>query len=176
MNLNATLIAQIVVFLAFVGFTMKFVWPPIVQALDERAKKIADGLAAADKAKGDLVLAEKKAGEELRRARESATELRSGAEKQAAQALEDARAEAAEARAAETVRRMAEQGRAVLGEMRPLTPAELADLRSAGPAGPAVMADALRDLAKARGRASKGDLEAALRAVAVAAVTWRDRL
>ena len=95
MNLNATLIAQIVVFLAFVLFTKKFVWPPLIQALDERAKKIADGLTAADKAKTDLALAEKKVGEELRRARESASELRGGAEKQAAQLLEEARAEAA---------------------------------------------------------------------------------
>lgn len=94
MNLNATLVAQIVVFLTFVVFTMKFVWPPIVKALDERAQKIADGLAAADKAKGDLVLAEKKASDELRKARESATELRTGAEKQAAQYVDEARAEA----------------------------------------------------------------------------------
>lgn len=94
MNLNATLIAQLVVFLAFVVFTMKFVWPPITQALDERAKKIADGLAAADKAKTDLANAEKKAVEELKKARESASELRSGAEKQANQLLEEARAEA----------------------------------------------------------------------------------
>jgi len=93
-NLNATLIAQLVVFLAFVVFTMKFVWPPITQALDERAKKIADGLAAADKAKTDLANAEKKAVEELKKARESASELRSGAEKQANQLLEEARAEA----------------------------------------------------------------------------------
>lgn len=95
MNLNATLIAQAVVFLVFVVFTMKFVWPPITVALDERAKKIADGLAAADKAKTDLANAEKKAVEELKSARESATELRSGAEKQANQLIEDARAEAA---------------------------------------------------------------------------------
>ena len=54
MNLNATLIAQLVVFFILVVFTMKFVWPPIVKALDERAKKVADGLAAADKAKADL--------------------------------------------------------------------------------------------------------------------------
>lgn len=94
MNLNATLIAQSVVFLVFVLFTMKFVWPPITQALDERAKKIADGLAAADKAKTDLANAEKKAVEELKKARESASELRIGAEKQANQLLEDARAEA----------------------------------------------------------------------------------
>jgi len=93
-NLNATLIAQIVVFLTFVWFTMKFVWPPIVKALDERAGKIAEGLAAADKAKADLVHAEKKAADELRQARESAAEFRVAAEKQAAQLIEEARAEA----------------------------------------------------------------------------------
>ena len=94
MNLNATLIAQIVVFFILGWFTMKFVWPPIVKALDDRAKKIADGLAAADKAKADLSLAEKKVVEEMRKARESAGEVRTVAEKQAAKILEDARAEA----------------------------------------------------------------------------------
>jgi F-type H+-transporting ATPase subunit b len=93
-NLNATLIAQIVVFFILGWFTMKFVWPPIVKALDDRAKKIADGLAAADKAKADLSLAEKKVVEEMRKARESAGEVRTVAEKQAAKILEDARAEA----------------------------------------------------------------------------------
>ena len=73
---------------------MRFIWPPLTAALDERAKKIADGLAAADKAKADLANAEKKSIEELRAARESAAELRSGAEKQAAKLVEDARAEA----------------------------------------------------------------------------------
>lgn len=95
MNLNATLIAQLVVFFILGWFTMKFVWPPIVKALDERAKKIADGLAAADKAKADLVLAEKKVVEELRKARESAGDMRAAAEKQAAKFVDDARAEAA---------------------------------------------------------------------------------
>ena len=95
MNLNATLIAQLVVFLVFVWFTMKFVWPPITKALDERAKKISDGLAAADKAKTDLALAEKKVVDKLRRARESASDLRGGAEKQSAQIIDEARAEAA---------------------------------------------------------------------------------
>ncbi len=95
MNLNATLFAQLVVFFVLAWFTMKFVWPPIMKALDERAGKIADGLAAADKAKVDLAHAEKKAAEELRHARESAAEFRSGAEKQVAQLLEEARAEAA---------------------------------------------------------------------------------
>ena len=93
MNLNATLVAQIVVFFILAWFTMKFVWPPIMKALDERAGKIADGLAAADKARADLSHAEKKASDELRKARESAAEFRSGAERQVAQLIEDARAE-----------------------------------------------------------------------------------
>ena len=95
MFINASLIVQMIVFLILVGFTMKFVWPPITAALDERAKKIADGLAAADKAKTDLALAEKKVADELRKARESSSDLRAGAEKQAAQLVEEARAEAA---------------------------------------------------------------------------------
>lgn len=96
MNLNATLFAQLVVFFILAWFTMKFVWPPIMKALDERAKKIADGLSAADKAKSDLALAEKKVVDELKKARESATELRAGAEKQGAQLIEEARQEAAQ--------------------------------------------------------------------------------
>lgn len=95
MNLNATLVAQLVVFFILAWVTMKFVWPPIVKALDERAKKIADGLAAADKAKSDLAHAEKKVVEELRKARESATDVRAAAEKQSAVFLDEARAEAA---------------------------------------------------------------------------------
>ncbi|MDI6750324.1 MAG: F0F1 ATP synthase subunit B [Pseudomonadota bacterium] len=95
MNLNATLFAQLVVFFILAWFTMKFVWPPIMKALDERAAKIAEGLAAADKAKTDLQLAERRATDELRKAREAANELRSGAERQAAQVLDEARAEAA---------------------------------------------------------------------------------
>ncbi|MHB1429632.1 MAG: F0F1 ATP synthase subunit B [Rhodocyclaceae bacterium] len=95
MNLNATLFAQLVVFFILAWFTMKFVWPPIMKALDERASKIADGLAAADKAKSDLVLAERRATDELRKARESSNELRAGAERQGAQILDEARAEAA---------------------------------------------------------------------------------
>ena len=95
MNLNATLVAQLVVFFILAWVTMKFVWSPIVKVLDERAKKIADGLAAADKAKSDLAHAEKKVVEELRKARESATDVRAAAEKQSAVFLDEARAEAA---------------------------------------------------------------------------------
>jgi F-type H+-transporting ATPase subunit b len=94
-NLNATLFAQLVVFFILAWFTMKFVWPPIMKALDERVSKIADGLAAADKAKSDLALAERRATDEMRKARESANELRAGAERQGSQILDEARTEAA---------------------------------------------------------------------------------
>ncbi len=94
MNLNATLFAQLAVFFILAWFTMKFVWPPIMKALDERAQKITDGLAAADKAKNDLVLTERKVSEEMRKARESATEVRANADRQGAQLLEEARLEA----------------------------------------------------------------------------------
>lgn len=95
MNINATLLVQIVVFAALWWFTARYVWPPITTALDERSKKIADGLAAADKAKADLQAAELRVEAELKKARAGATEVRAGAEKQAAVLLEDARAEAA---------------------------------------------------------------------------------
>ena len=95
MNLNATLIVQIVVFCALWWFTAKFVWPPITKALDERSKRIADGLAAADKAKTSLAAAEQRVEAEIKAARASAAEVRSSGEKQAAQLLEEARAESA---------------------------------------------------------------------------------
>ena len=95
MNLNATLIAQIIVFLALWWFTAKFVWPPITKALDERSKRIADGLAAADKARADLAAAERRVADELKAARDGAAEMRVGAERQGAQLIEEARAEAA---------------------------------------------------------------------------------
>lgn len=95
MNLNATLIAQMVVFLALWWFVAKFVWPPVTKALDERSKRIADGLAAADKAKADLVVAERRVQDELKKARDSAAELRSGAERQGSVLVDEARADAA---------------------------------------------------------------------------------
>lgn len=95
MNLNATLIAQLVVFFILAWFTMKFVWPPVMKALDDRAKKIADGLAAADKAKADLVAVEHRVQDELVKAKDVASDVRSSAEKQGATLIEEARAEAA---------------------------------------------------------------------------------
>lgn len=95
MNLNATLIAQIIVFLGLWWFTAKFVWPPITKALDERAKRIAEGLAAADKAKADLAATERRVADELKQARAGAAELRAGAERQGAQLVDESRVEGA---------------------------------------------------------------------------------
>jgi len=93
-NINATLFVQIAVFVALWWFTAKFVWPPITKSLDERSKRIADGLAAADKAKSELALAERRVADELKKARDGAAEVRSGAERQAGVLIEEARAEA----------------------------------------------------------------------------------
>lgn len=83
MNLNATLIAQMVVFLILAWFTMKFVWPPMVKALDERSKKIADGLAAAEKGKTELEAAHKRVDQELAQARNDGQQRIADAEKRA---------------------------------------------------------------------------------------------
>ncbi len=95
MNINATLFVQIAVFLALWWFTAKFVWPPITKALDERAQRISDGLAAADRAKAELATAKRSIDAELKTARDGAAEVRANAEKQGALALEEARAEGA---------------------------------------------------------------------------------
>lgn len=91
MNLNATLIAQTIVFFVLALFTMKLVWPPIMKALDERAGKIADGLAAAEKGKQNLASAESRAGDIEREARARAQEVIAGAEKRAAAIVEEAK-------------------------------------------------------------------------------------
>jgi len=74
-NINLTLIGQIIAFAVFVAFCMKFVWPPLINAMQERAKKIADGLDAANRAERDLELAQQKAGERLRESKEKAAEI-----------------------------------------------------------------------------------------------------
>ena len=96
MNLNATLFAQIVVFGILWWFTMKFVWPPITKALDERATKIADGLAAADKAKLELANANKSVQEQLSQSRDEIAQRIADAEKRAATIVEDAKKRAAD--------------------------------------------------------------------------------
>jgi F-type H+-transporting ATPase subunit b len=93
-NITATLIAQMIVFVILVWFTMKFVWPPIVRALDERAKKIADGLSAADKAKAELTNANKRVEEQLSSARKDATQRLADAERLAQSMVEEAKGRA----------------------------------------------------------------------------------
>ena len=96
MNINGTLIIQIIVFLALVGFTMKFIWPPIAAALDERARKIAEGLSAADKAKADLSVAKKRVEEQLSAARDDAAKRLADAERLAQSMVEEAKGRASE--------------------------------------------------------------------------------
>ena len=96
MSITGTLIIQIIVFLILVGFTMKFVWPPITAALDERARKIAEGLAAADKAKAELAAADKRVGEELARSRSETATLLADAERRGQAIVEEAKARATE--------------------------------------------------------------------------------
>ena len=83
-----------IVFLILVWFTMKFVWPPITKALDERAQKIADGLSAADKAKADLANANKRVEEQLSAARNDAAQRLADAERLAQQMVEEAKGRA----------------------------------------------------------------------------------
>lgn len=94
MNINATLIGQSVAFLIFVLFCMKYVWPPVITALQERQKKIADGLDAANRAARDLELAQEKAGQQLREAKAQAAEIIEQSKKRAAQLVEEARDQA----------------------------------------------------------------------------------
>jgi len=91
MNINATLIGQTITFFLFVWFCMKFVWPPIMQALAERKKQIADGLAAGERGKHELELASKRAVENLHEAKQKAAEIIAQAEKRASQVIEEAK-------------------------------------------------------------------------------------
>jgi len=95
-SINSTLIAQMIVFLILVWFTMKFVWPPIMAALDERARKIADGLSAADKAKSELALANQRVEQQLSAARDDAAKRLADAERLGQQMVEEAKSRASE--------------------------------------------------------------------------------
>ena len=94
MNMNATLLGQAIAFALFVWFCMKYVWPPIMEAIEERQKKIADGLAAADRAAKDLNLAQANASDQLKEAKRAASELIEQANKRKAQIVDDAKIEA----------------------------------------------------------------------------------
>lgn len=94
MNINATLIGQTIMFALFVWFCMKYVWPPIMAALDARNKRIADGLAAAERGKNDLALASKRSAELLREAKEKVSEIIAQGDKRASEIVEEAREQA----------------------------------------------------------------------------------
>jgi len=96
MDINATLIVQMVVFVAFIWVTMRFIWPPLVKALEERRKKIADGLAAAEQGQKDLELAEIKAKQILTDAKAEASHIMEQANKRANFFIEEAKAKARE--------------------------------------------------------------------------------
>jgi F-type H+-transporting ATPase subunit b len=90
-NLNATLLGQTIAFIAFVWFCMKFVWPPLLAAIEERQKKIADGLADAERATKDLQLAQAKSSDSLKGAKAKAAELIDQANKRKTQIIDEAK-------------------------------------------------------------------------------------
>ena len=96
MSINATFFAQLAVFFLLVIFTMKFVWPPIAKALDDRAQKIADGLSAADKAKAELTSANKRVEDELSKSKTETAARLADAERRAMAIVEEAKAKATE--------------------------------------------------------------------------------
>ena len=96
MNINLTLIGQMLSFAVFVWFTMRFVWPPLAKAMDERKAKIAEGLAAAERGQHEQELAQRRAKDTLHEAKQVAAEIRAKAEKQALLIIEEARDKAKE--------------------------------------------------------------------------------
>jgi F-type H+-transporting ATPase subunit b len=96
MNINLTLLSQAAAFAIFVWFTTKFVWPPLMRAIEARQKTVADGLAAAEKGKQSLEISAKQADQALKEARDRAGEIIASAEKRAAQMIEEAKVAARE--------------------------------------------------------------------------------
>ena len=94
MNINSTIIGQMIAFAIFVWFCMKFVWPPLIGAINERQRKIEEGLNAAEKAKADLASAESQVQEEFANAKAEAASIVERANKTANQMIEDAKEQA----------------------------------------------------------------------------------
>ncbi|MFV0575833.1 MAG: F0F1 ATP synthase subunit B [Vibrio sp.] len=94
MNMNATLLGQALMFALFVWFCMKYVWPPLMAAIENRQKNIADGLSAADRAAKDLSLAQANASDKLKEAKKAAAEIIDQANKRKSQILEESQIEA----------------------------------------------------------------------------------
>jgi len=93
-NINATILGQAIAFIIFVWFCMKFVWPPLLAAIEKRQKDIADGLADAERAKKDLALAQSKSTDQLKVAKKDAAAIIEQANKRKAQIIEEAKQEA----------------------------------------------------------------------------------
>ncbi len=91
MSINATLIGQMITFTLLVWFTMQYVWPPLIEALEERKKKIAEGLAAAEKGQEDIKLAEEKAKQYLRDAKAESANIIALAQKRANEVVEESK-------------------------------------------------------------------------------------
>jgi F-type H+-transporting ATPase subunit b len=96
MNINLTLFAQAIVFAAFIWFTVKFVWPYMLRAIETRQKTIADGLAAAEEGRRSLETSSRQAQDAISQARSRSAEILAQAEKRATQIVEEARAAAKE--------------------------------------------------------------------------------
>ena len=94
MNINLTLILQSIAMMVFVWFCMKFIWPPLIKALEERRAKIAEGLAASDEAEKALAKAQAEADKLIREARDQATDIIDQANQRGNQVFEEAKAEA----------------------------------------------------------------------------------
>jgi F-type H+-transporting ATPase subunit b len=94
MNINLSLFAQAATFALFIWFTVKFIWPPILRAIEHRQKVIAEGLAAAERGKQDLDLASKRATDLIREAKDQAQDILAQAEKRAAQIVDEAKSNA----------------------------------------------------------------------------------
>ena len=94
MNINFTLIAQAIAFAVLIWFTVKFVWPPLLTAIETRQKEIADGLAAAQEGKSALDVAAKKSAATLNEAKQKASEIIGQAEKRGSQIVEEAKGNA----------------------------------------------------------------------------------
>jgi F-type H+-transporting ATPase subunit b len=106
MNLNLTLLGQMITFIILVWFTMRYVWPPLMKIMEERRKKIADGLAAAERGQHDLELAQYKAKEIIREAKAQASVIIEQANHRAHKIAEDAEVEARHI--AERIKKMSE--------------------------------------------------------------------
>jgi len=93
-SINATLIAQMIVFLILIWFTMKFIWPPLTKAMDDRAQRIAEGLSAAERARKELADADARVADEIKKARADAMSIIDKAHQQANQIIEKAKQDA----------------------------------------------------------------------------------